>query len=270
MKSDYICGDLNTELIRQQQADYVHQTMELGESAGCFSGDPQGFRRYVQSLITDPNSPYRVKWNGLNPIYDAAPAMVLATLSEKYLGVFAKEKKAQKLDEENQSLAREPVDPEHEEMRHVMAHREAAYAMLHSMSVGEYRRQAGDLQLGDYVREDLCICFRFCPCSRRCTAKGGRMCPCTSRLSLVCEEHVPNLKQSFIEKCADLAVTLFERLSAIYRGVNVIDMMVELDSGLDIFREEIVGYHARQGNRLHNGFDTASDLEWYLGGENGS
>lgn len=275
LKSDYICGQLNTELIRAQETDYIQQTLEMGAQVGCFTNDPQGYRRYIASLITNPDSPYRVKWHGLNPIYDAAPSMILATLSEKYIGVLTKEKKDGLIEEEEEKEEEQQrhqllpanglVERSQDEMRHVLAHRESAYAILNNISVGEYRRREGQWQLGVYAKSNLCICFSLCSCSRRCTIKGARKCPCTSRLNSYSSERRPDFKLSFIEKCSDLAATLFEGLSAAYRGMSVFNMMLDLNAGLDNFHEEIVGYREIcEKGMLSGGLGTAADFEWFL------
>ncbi|KAF3483986.1 uncharacterized protein GIQ15_03310 [Arthroderma uncinatum] len=161
--SEEVCGVLNTELIRQQQEEYMDQTMQMGEAAGYFEDDPIGYRRYIQSLITDPNSPYRIQWSGLNPVYDAAPAMIFATVNEKYLDILAREKKQGK---SSSPKVRSPPpawksNPIHKEERRIQANRDAACAMLHGITVGEFRRREGQekgigvLQMMHYLNRGL-------------------------------------------------------------------------------------------------------------------
>ncbi|KAK2858400.1 hypothetical protein FQN49_004769 [Arthroderma sp. PD_2] len=264
--SEQVCGLLNTELIRHQQEDYIQQTMQMGEVAGYFADDPIGYRKYIQSLITDPNSPYRIKWSGLNPIYDAAPAMIFATVSEKYLGIMAREKKEGK---DACPKVRSPPpawksNPIQEEERRIQANREAACAMLHGITVGEFRRRDGQERVRGYVQQNLCVCLELCTCSRRCTVKGSRICPCTSRMNLLCEEDL-GLRRPFVERCADMAVILFEALSATYQGIGVLEMMYYLNRGLEYFHEEVTLFRenywkaAAQDNLF---FDFTGDFQY--------
>ncbi|WEW58801.1 hypothetical protein PRK78_004269 [Emydomyces testavorans] len=242
LASDIVYKFLDKEIIRQKQAEYVNQTVKLSLEAGHMPEDEQSFRHYIQYMVTSPESPYCREWTGLNPIYDAAPAMVLGTLSEKYLGILAKEKKYEKMKLKKQAAERHSTDSAHDDWRHITANREAAYAMLHGMSVGEYRRQEGQMSLSGYVKENLCICFGYCECSRTCTLRGDRKCPCSSRLSVICDGHEVDEKACFTEKCADLAADVFERLSAVNRGVSIFQMATELDMRLDRFHEAVVAY----------------------------
>ncbi|KAM5443614.1 hypothetical protein MferCBS31731_001388 [Microsporum ferrugineum] len=244
--SDEVCSLLNTELIRYQQEDYIQQTMQLGEVAGCFTDDPIGYRQYIQSLITDPDSPYRMKWSGLNSIYETAPAMILATLKEKYLGILAREKKQGKI---TNTEVRSPspawkLNPIYEEERRIQANREAACAMLHGITVGEFRRQSGQDKIRGYVQQNLCVCLENCTCSRRCTVKGSRICPCTSRMNLLYEDDL-GLRRPFVERSADMAVILFEALSATYQGIDLNEMTYYLNRGLEFFHEEVTLFRER-------------------------
>ncbi|EEP81907.1 predicted protein [Uncinocarpus reesii 1704] len=242
LASDNIRHPLHREIIRRKQAEYVYQTVKMSRQAGHVPENEEAFRQYIQNMVTNPESPYCRQWTGLCPIYDAAPAMVLGTLSEKYLSVLAKEEKREQIKFKKQTAERHSTDSAHEEWRHITSNREAAYAMLHGMPVGEYRRQEGKMALSAYVKENLCICFGYCECSRRCTLKGGRKCPCSSRLSVICDAHNVDEKECFIEKCADIAAAVFDRLSAVRRGASVFQMATELDMRLDRFHEAVVEY----------------------------
>ncbi|KAI1976578.1 hypothetical protein LOZ53_003131 [Ophidiomyces ophidiicola] len=240
MATDIVRGFLNKEIIRQKQAEYVNQTVRLSMEAGHVPKNEKEFRQYIQRLVTDPQSAYCREWTGLNPIYDAAPGMVLGTLSEKYLSILQKEEQAKHM--KKRSEKRESTDSEHEERRFIAANREAAYAMLHGRTVGEHRRQEGYMSLSAYVKENLCICFKYCECARKCTLKGGRKCPCSSRLSVICDSHEVDEQECFVEKCADIAADVFDRLSAVKRGANVFQMAMELDMRLDRFHQVIIEY----------------------------
>ncbi|EFQ99856.1 hypothetical protein MGYG_02868 [Nannizzia gypsea CBS 118893] len=238
-----VCGILNTELIRQQEDDYIQQTMQMGEETGYFADDPVGYRRYIQSLITDPDSPYRMKWSGLNPVYDSSPEMILAALREKYMGIISRETKQGKF---NNVKVKSPPPTwksnlAYVEERRIQANREAACAMLHGINVGEFRRQKGQEIVRQYVQQNLCVCLENCTCSRRCTVKGWRVCPCTSRMNLLYEEDL-GPRRPFVERCADMAVILFEALSASYQGIGLYGMACYLNRGLEFFHDEVTHF----------------------------
>ncbi|EGD90719.1 hypothetical protein H112_02187 [Trichophyton rubrum D6] len=241
--SEEVCSVLNTELIRHQEEDYIQQTMLMGEEAGYFADDPVGYRQYIQSLITDPDSPYRMKWSGLNAVYDASPEMIFATLREKYMGITARERKRGKC--AGVKVKSPPPawtsNPAYAEERRIQANREAACAMLHGITVGEFRRRNSQVVVRQYVQQNLCVCLENCTCSRRCTVKGWRICPCTSRMNLLYEEDL-GLRRPFVERCADMAVILFEELSASYQGIGLHGMTCFLNRGLEFFHDEITHF----------------------------
>ncbi|KMP04905.1 hypothetical protein CIRG_04586 [Coccidioides immitis RMSCC 2394] len=258
LTSDCVRKFLDQELIRQKQGEYVDQTMRMSMAAGYNPENELVFRQHIQKLVTEPESPYCRRWTGLNPIHEASPGMVLGTLKEKYLGILAREAKQEKKKSRRQP-ERRSTDSTHEEWRHVTANREASYAMLHGMSVGEHRRQEESMSLSAYVKENLCICFGYCDCSRKCTLKGSRKCPCSSRLSVICDSHEADEKECFAEKCADIAANVFDRLSAVKRGVHIFQMMAELDMRLDRFHEAVVDYR-QQCERASGGLKRRSDF----------
>ncbi|KMU78101.1 hypothetical protein CISG_06942 [Coccidioides immitis RMSCC 3703] len=258
LTSDCVRKFLDQELIRQKQGEYVDQTMRMSMAAGYNPENELVFRQHIQKLVTEPESPYCRRWTGLNPIHEASPGMVLGTLKEKYLGILAREAKQEKKKSRRQP-ERRSTDSTHEEWRHVTANREASYAMLHGMSVGEHRRQEESMSLSAYVKENLCICFGYCDCSRKCTLKGSRKCPCSSRLSVICDSHEADEKECFAEKCADIAANVFDRLSAVKRGVHIFQMMAELDMRLDRFHEAAVDYR-QQCERASGGLKRRSDF----------
>jgi hypothetical protein len=242
LKSDDICGFLDKEIIRQNQADYVRRAVQSSAAAGYHPEDQLSYHRYVQRLVSDPKSPFYQKWYGLNPIYESAPGMVLATLSEKYLALVPKEKGIQE-QEAKMKLATESVeDPAKQERKRVFANREAACAMLNGISVGEYRRTEGKWTVRQYVKEKLCVCFGFCSCSIKCTIKSDKPCPCNTRMSIICPTQEPDDRQTFADRCAELAAAVFEGLCAVEHNATMFEMAMELKDGLDLFHEEVIGY----------------------------
>lgn len=243
LRTPEIRDRLNTEVIRQQQADYVHQTIKNAAAAGYHPENTAAYRQRILDSVCDPSSRSYKKWKGLNPVYDAAPGMMLATLSEKLRWSMQGDKVtavgADKFEGKQDNDTREQF---HEEKRHIMAHREAAYAMLHGTSVGEYRRQEGQQNLYQYLREKLCVCFGFCPCSKRCTERSHRVCPCNARIGMQCGIDTISLRQCFGERCSDGAAVIFEQLSDATRSTSGSELLEVLTTGINAFPQEVVSY----------------------------
>ncbi|KAK2773722.1 hypothetical protein FQN53_003992 [Emmonsiellopsis sp. PD_33] len=255
--------------------------------------DLLGYRRHIERLVADPNSEFRAQWSGLNPIYKYAPGMVLATLSEKYLALQPKRSSSSSSSSHSHSHSRSSSSggsgsevsdtsdysdnngndrhtrtrPRNAakksiaahladtERRRISANREAAYAMLNGMTVGEHRRLDGKRSLRAYVRDELCICFGYCSCAKECTVKDGnaRRCPCSGRMGVICDvddggdgEGVDG-KRGFAERCARLAGALFGGLCEVRGDTSFFEVYMEVKGGLEVFHQEVVGYRNMVG-----------------------
>jgi hypothetical protein len=242
LRSDAICGFLDKEIVRQHQADFVRRAVETSAANGYVPEDLLGYRRYIQKLVSDPQSPFCRKWCGLNPVYKSAPGLVLATLSEKYLVILPKEKKRLENEQIRKNAIARIIDPYKFERNRVLANREASSALLEGMTVGEYRRIEGKRSLTEYVHEAKCICFGFCSCALECTRRPDKGCPCSGRMSVICATEEPERGQNFPDRCSELAEAIFEGLGAAKRGTTVEEIAMELKTGLDLFHGEVIGY----------------------------
>ncbi|PGH17121.1 hypothetical protein AJ79_01259 [Helicocarpus griseus UAMH5409] len=229
LKSEEIYGQLDRELIHKYKAEYVEHAVEE-YAADNSQGDHHrqdllAYRRYIEKMISGPNSPYGGQWTGLNPIYRDAPGMVPALLLEKYLAFQTNDNEineetypqqheyteaaaatlAMRRSHSSTSLDSQlttssaatsftttssSTNPHLSPRRCIEANREAAYAMLSGISVGEHRRLEGKRALRQYVRDQLCICFGYCSCAHKCTLKNVRVCPCSARMSVICDVEI--------------------------------------------------------------------------------
>ncbi|EDN08186.1 hypothetical protein I7I51_03861 [Histoplasma capsulatum] len=320
LTSEDICNILDQELICMKQASYVQNAVEAfvaNDSDGyCHRDDVLEYRRHVEMIVFDPNSPFARELIGLNPIYKEAPCMVLAMLSEKYLGF---QRPADRNDDSSNihyeyaavEMARPtPIPPPtaiiaisrqnsvassstsssassaatlsmHRllpERRRTEANREAAYAMLNGISVGEYRRTEGKRALRQYVRDQLCICFGYCSCARKCTLKFARTCPCSARMSVLCDVEVAGQyygppwldeeglaqgqghreqqavvimdpTENFSRRCAQLGCALFAGLCSVRKGVvlSFFEVYMEVKAGAEVFHQEALAYREIMG-----------------------
>ncbi|KAK2807556.1 hypothetical protein FQN50_005424 [Emmonsiellopsis sp. PD_5] len=293
LRSEDICGFLDREIIHQHQAEYVQRAVEAYAAARRRSLDEVevhdvdvdvlGYRRHIERLVADPNSEFRAQWSGLNPIYKYAPGMVLATLSEKYLALQPKRSSSSHSHSRSNSSSSGGSDSDYSdgngsdkhtptriglrnppkksiaahladtERRRISANREAAYAMLNGMTVGEHRRLEGKRTLRQYVRDELCICFGYCSCAKQCTIKDGnaRRCPCSGRMSVICDVDVDgdgeDGKRGFAERCARLAGALFAGLCEVRGDTSFFEVYMEVKGGLEVFHQEVVGYRNMVG-----------------------
>ncbi|KAK2738505.1 hypothetical protein FQN57_007020 [Myotisia sp. PD_48] len=287
LRSESVRGALNSELVRYQQANQICNTVSIDSMSSRFANNPVAYRKYVQSILTDPNSPCRAKWSGLNPICDAAPAMITATMAEKYRAVIIQQQIDQELKEQQEQQEQEerelrealgesvdePIVEESDEsdenvLRQIMANREAAYAMLHGIKVGDYRRKEGTRPIPLYIADKLCLCLASCPCARRCTVMGDRECPCINQMTLPADENDPSVRESLVEKCTDMGVMVFDRLCETCTGVEAEDLMSVLNLGLEYLHEEIVQFRDLYWKRSHSRNHSApTDVECrYLSG----
>ncbi|KKZ62166.1 hypothetical protein EMCG_03304 [[Emmonsia] crescens] len=153
------------------------------------------------------------------------------------------------------------------ERRRTEANREAAYAMLNSISVGEHRRLEGKRALRQYVRDQLCICFGYCSCARKCTLKSARACPCSARMSVICDvdighhgqqwldeegqeqQPVMDPRENFSKRCAQLACALFAGLCSVKKGtvMSFFEVYMEVKAGSEVFQQEVLAYREIMG-----------------------
>ncbi|KAL1956335.1 hypothetical protein VTO42DRAFT_7418 [Malbranchea cinnamomea] len=238
LESDSIRSVLEQELIHQQQTEFLNESVKDVLASGLHPENSPIFCKNMQSMIRQPHSLLHRLWSGLDPVYDTAPAMVLATVSEKYRGSL-----------KNTKTEKKPENQWHLERRHILANREAAYATLCGVTVGEHRRKEGQLTLNQYLKEKLCICFGLCACARRCTEKSHRPCPCSARLALRSGIADVDLTESFSERCSDGAAAIFKTLSRASRASSVSDMAFMLAAGLDGFRKEVISFRKLQKQR---------------------
>ncbi|OJD21386.1 hypothetical protein ACJ73_07274 [Blastomyces percursus] len=294
---------------------YVANNVNKGR---CRPAEVKEYRRHVGTVVLDPNSPFAREWTGLDPIYKKAPNMVLSMLSEKYLW-FQKHADTNSVNTINNKKRHEHGETEmgrptpaptatmavkrqnsvtsssttssssssatlsaHRllpERRRTEANREAAYAMLNGIYVGEHRRTEGKRALRQCVRDQLCICFGYCSCARKCTIKDARACPCSPRMSVICDVEIagqyygqPMLsnawdedeerqcqeqqgvvmldpRQNFSRRCAQLGCALFAGFCSVRKGVvlSFFEVYMEVKAGAGVFHQEALAYREITG-----------------------
>ncbi|OJD17499.1 hypothetical protein AJ78_02420 [Emergomyces pasteurianus Ep9510] len=317
LASEDICGILDQEIICMHQATYVYVANNKNRGH-CHPDDVLRYRRHVEMVVLDSNSPFAMQWVGLNPIYKHAPGLVLAMLSEKYLGfqhpvdrnkdgnssnnknsyeyaaaevktplaasapfpttittamaimrrknsVTSSGTTSSSSSSSSATLSTHRLLPER---RRTEANREAAYAMLNSISVGEHRRIEGKRALRQYVRDQLCICFGYCSCARKCTLKSARACPCSARMSIICDvdigqygdqqwlaeegqeqQPVLDARENFSNRSAQLGCALFAGLCSVKKGtvMSFFEVYMEVKAGSEVFHQEVLAYRESMG-----------------------
>ncbi|EEQ86467.1 hypothetical protein RJZ56_005935 [Blastomyces dermatitidis] len=323
LTSEDISGVLDQEIISMKKAAYVQHAVEAYvannvNKGRCRPADVREYRRHVETVVLDPNSPFAREWTGLDPIYKRAPNMVLAMLSEKYLG-FQKQADWNSVNTINNNnlhehgatgMGRPTPAPTatmavkrqnsvtsssttssssssatlsaHRllpERRRTEANREAAYAILNGIYVGEHRRTEGKRALRQYVRDQLCICSGHCSCARKCTLKDVRACPCSPRMSVICDVEIagqyygqPMLsdawdedeqrryqeqqgvvildpRQNFSRRCAQLGCALFAGFCSVRKGIvlSFFEVYMEVKAGAEVFLQEALAYREIMG-----------------------
>ncbi|PGH09363.1 hypothetical protein GX51_00806 [Blastomyces parvus] len=295
---------------------YVANNMNKGH---CHPIDVSGYRKHVEMVVLDPSSPFVREWTGLDPIYKKAPDMVLAMLSAKYLGfqqrvvrnsvttISNKNRHEHGVTEIGRPTPTPTANMEVKrqssvtssstatscsssatlstyrllpERRRTEANREAACAMLNGICVGEHRRAEGKRALRQYVRDQLCICFGYCSCARKCTLKDARACPCSPRMSVICDVEIAGQyygqpmfsddagdedeqrqyqeqqavvimdpRENFSRRCAQLGCALFAGLCSVRKGVvmSFFEVYMEVKAGAGVFHQEALAYREIMG-----------------------
>ncbi|EEH42901.1 uncharacterized protein PADG_07721 [Paracoccidioides brasiliensis Pb18] len=138
--------------------------------------------------------------------------------------------------------------------RYIEANREAAYARLEGISVGEFRRFQGKRSLHGYVRDQLCVCLGHCVCSRKCTVKEAPVCPCTAHLSDLSDDDgidvfdqkpvATDPTRFFSEHCADLARELADGLCTVRVGPDMtfFEVYIQIKKSVGAFHQEVLAH----------------------------
>ena len=61
-------------------------------------------------------------------------------------------------------------------------------------------------------------------------------------MSIICAIEEPDSRQTFADRCAELAAAVFDGLSVVNRETSMFEMVMELQAGLGLFHEEVIGY----------------------------
>lgn len=236
------------EKVDRYQEDYVRHAVEIPTFGRKHISKIFDYHNHVQNVVSDRNSIIYKKMGDLPDTKKVTPEKVVARLSETYLNLHLKNKSLQ-LEYDTQRMVRAsrrrtPPSIGWEEEKHILAHREAALAMVNGQVAGEFRRTEGTWAMMQYVRENLCVCGAHCSCARVCTLESNRLCPCSARISALHSNDRPMNKRSFAKKCSRVALAVFEGLCMGRRDVGPSELQAELKTGWNVFHEEMVRFRA--------------------------
>ncbi|KAL4821531.1 hypothetical protein BDW67DRAFT_172281 [Aspergillus spinulosporus] len=236
-----ICVNLNKELVRQHQLDFIHRTSDKIQDAGFVLDDLIGYRQHAIRIVSDKTSDFCQKWGKTSVLYEMPPEDVLALQSEKYLSLSPKSVVQQVV-----PLLKLPfIEPDTipssiRERDVIMDNRQATLAKLEGKCVGEARRTEGRRRLIDLVRERKCICRSVCICAHDCTQDVERHCPCSERLlSLMVAKRRNSVGPlPFGPRCSALAKAIFHGIASVRPDADDIELTAEIDRATMIFIEE--------------------------------
>ncbi|KAL4802740.1 hypothetical protein BDV18DRAFT_154078 [Aspergillus unguis] len=242
MDAANMCVDLNDEIVRQHQKNYINRALDKVRNAGFILDDLIGYRQHALNVANNPKSEFLSKWNRPNILYEVPPAEVLVLQSEKYLALSPKlavEQATPALD--LPFIEKASIDPEVWKREHILDDRQATLAKLEGKSVGESRRFEGRRRLIDFVKERKCVCRAACICASDCTANVQRHCPCAERiLSIMVAKRRDGIGVlPFGAQCSALAKSVFHAIASVRLDAGAADIRAEIDRGLIIFKEEI-------------------------------
>ncbi|KAL4999244.1 hypothetical protein BDV10DRAFT_193708 [Aspergillus recurvatus] len=237
-----ICVNLNKELVRQHQLDYIRRTADKIQDAGFVLDDLIGYRQHAIRVVSDKLSDFCRKWGKVTVLYEMPPGDVLALQSEKYLSLSPKSAVQQVV-----PLLRLPfiepdtIPPVIRERDVIMDNRQATLAKLEGKCVGEARRTEGRRRLIDLVRERKCICRSVCICAHDCTQDVERYCPCSERLlSLMVAKRRNSVGPlPFGPRCSALAKAIFHGIASVRPDADDMELTAEIDRAIMIFVEEV-------------------------------
>ncbi|KAL4741010.1 hypothetical protein BDV11DRAFT_203800 [Aspergillus similis] len=237
-----ICVNLNKELVRQHQLDFIRRTSEKVQGAGFVLDDLIGYRQHAIRIVGDKSSDFCQKWGKASVLYEMPPEDVLALQSEKYLSLSPKSAVQQVV-----PLLKLPfIEPDTipssiRERDVIMDNRQATLAKLEGKCVGEARRMEGRRRLIDLVRERKCICRSVCICAHDCTQDVERHCPCSERLlSLMVAKRRNSVGPlPFGPRCSALAKAIFHGIASVRPDADDIELTAEIDRATMIFIEEV-------------------------------
>ncbi|CBF89757.1 uncharacterized protein ANIA_10065 [Aspergillus nidulans FGSC A4] len=237
-----ICVNLNKELVRQHQLDFIRRASDKIQDAGFVLDDLIGYRQHAIKIVSDKSSNFRQKWGKASVLYEMPPENVLALQSEKYLSLSPKPAVQQVV-----PLLRLPfIEPDTiptsiRERDIIMDNRQATLAKLEGKCVGEARRTEGRRRLIDLVRERKCICRSVCICAHDCTQDVERHCPCSERLlSLMVAKRRNSVGPlPFGPRCSALAKAIFHGIASVRPDADDIELTAEIDRATMIFIEEV-------------------------------
>jgi hypothetical protein len=237
-----ICVNLNKELVRQHQLDFIRRTSDKIQDAGFVLDDLIGYRQHAIKIVSDKSSDFCQKWGKASVLYEMPPEDVLALQSEKYLSLSPKSAVQQVV-----PLLKLPfIEPDTipasiRERDLIMDNRQATLAKLEGKCVGEARRTEGRRRLIDLVRERKCICRSVCICAHDCTQNVERHCPCSERLlSLMVAKRRNSVGPlPFGPRCSALAKAIFHGIASVRPDADDIELTAEIDRATMIFIEEV-------------------------------
>ncbi|KAL5052098.1 hypothetical protein BDW71DRAFT_193543 [Aspergillus fruticulosus] len=237
-----ICVNLNKELVRQHQLDYIRRTADKIQDAGFVLDDLIGYRQHAIKIVSDKSSDFCQKWGKATVLYEMPPGDVLALQSEKYLSLSPKSAVQQVV-----PVLRLPfiepdtIPPAIRERDVIIDNRQATLAKLEGKCVGEARRTEGRRRLIDLVRERKCICRSVCICAHDCTQDVERHCPCSERLlSLMVAKRRNSVGPlPFGPRCSALAKAIFHGIASVRPDADDTELTAEIDRATMIFVEEV-------------------------------
>ncbi|KAL5333494.1 hypothetical protein BJX70DRAFT_392151 [Aspergillus crustosus] len=262
-----VCENLNVELVKQHQKEYIRCGIEKLPVAGFILDDLVGYRRYALTLINNQTSEFCQRWIRPSVLYQMPPEEVLTLQSEKYLAFTPKSTVQRVAPALNLPfIDLKTVHPDIRQRDLILDHRQATLAKLEGKCIGEVRRKDGRRRLIDLVRERKCICRSVCICSLECTQDVERCCPCAERmLSLMVAKRRNSVGPlPFGPRCSALARAIFHGVASIRLDADDKEISAELDRATMIFAEEIRKQRSAISSWASSSLSSSSSLSLVL------
>ncbi|KAJ5167750.1 uncharacterized protein N7482_003344 [Penicillium canariense] len=233
-----VCESLQEGVVHQWQEGFLRRLALKEIEKGFNPDDMLGYRRFAQSIVSDPTCAYVAKWRSLVPFFDTIPSEILAVMSEKWFTVLPKVV----LPDDVPSGQLPFVDlkranPMQWEKEIILDYRLATLGKLEGRSIGEERRDDPKIRLLSLARCRKCICTSVCLCSWACTYRVKSACPCSERhvrimMARRCKETGPF---DFTIRANTAARACWEGLAMLRRDVKDDTILLEWREAFEVF-----------------------------------
>ncbi|KAL2868689.1 uncharacterized protein BJX67DRAFT_371101 [Aspergillus lucknowensis] len=243
LDDDDMCVDLNGDLIKQHQCEFICRKVDKVRAEGFVLDDLIGYRCRALAIVEEELSDFRQEWSKAAEVYQIPPAEVLTLQSERYLAW------TPRWDVVNQAVPAlnlpfidpHTIPPDIWQDEVILNDRQLTLAKLEGKCIGEIRRRDDRRRLLDFVRSRRCICRSLCRCAWECTQDIEHPCPCSERmLSLMVAKRRKNAGPlPFGARCSVLAKAIFEGVGSLRPDANDTVLCAEMDRALLAFAGEI-------------------------------